>query len=75
VARQLLPDPAAQVELVEAGFRMLRERTADVPATPEIAPLPGAFGHAMPAYLSEGDVTAMKWISGSPLNASGGFPT
>lgn len=72
--RQLLPDAMVQVELAEAGFRMLREGTADVPATPEIAPRPGAFGHAMPAYLSEGDVTAMKWISGSPLNRERGLP-
>lgn len=71
---ELLPDAAVQIKLVEAGFRMLRERTADVPATPEIAPRPGAFGHAMPAYLSEGDVTAMKWITGSPLNRERGLP-
>ena len=48
--------------LVENALRMLVEGTAQVPATPEIAPRVGSFAHAMPAYLREGDITAMKWI-------------
>lgn len=70
----LLPGPAEQLDLVERAFRMLLEGTAQVPATPEIAPRPGSFAHAMPAYVHDGDMTALKWISGFATNRDLGLP-
>jgi len=62
------------VELAANALRILSDGHADVPATPELAPRPGAFVHAMPAYLEEDDVTALKWISGFPANRERGLP-
>ena len=39
-----------------------------------VHPRPDAFLHAMPAYLRELDVVAMKWVSGFPDNPARGLP-
>jgi len=39
-----------------------------------VHPRPDAFLHAMPAYLRELDVVAMKWVSGYPENPTQGLP-
>src|SRR2546421_538492 len=35
---------------------------------------PNAFIHAMPAYLADEDVAALKWVSGYPDNPSRSLP-
>jgi ornithine cyclodeaminase/alanine dehydrogenase len=72
--QSLLPGPTQQTDLVERAFHILVEGTAQAPATPEIAPRAGSFAHAMPAYVREGDITSLKWISGFVSNRDVGLP-
>jgi ornithine cyclodeaminase/alanine dehydrogenase len=71
---RLLPSGRQQVDLVRAAFGQLADGWADAPAAPEIEPRPGAFMHAMPAYLPEQDISAVKWIGGYPENREHGLP-
>ncbi len=45
-----------------------------MPAKIGVHPRPDAFLHAMPAYLRELDVVAMKWVAGYPDNPARGLP-
>jgi alanine dehydrogenase len=73
VERQL-PEIDKQLELVRSAYRALREGACETPATPEVAPRPGGFAHALPAYVSDGDITSVKWISGDSSNRERGLP-
>jgi alanine dehydrogenase len=46
----------------------------ELPPKPGIHPRRDAFIHAMPAYLREDDVAALKWVSGYPENKRRGLP-
>lgn len=70
----LLPGADEQFVMAREAFRMLKEGGVEAPATRELAPRKGAFAHAMPAYLREPDVTAVKWITGFPTNRGRGLP-
>ena len=73
VARVGLPI-AEVIATVEAAFREKGEGRAEMPPKPGIHPMPDAFIHAMPAYLSGMGAAGMKWVSGFPENKKRGLP-
>lgn len=70
----LLPPLPARIALVERTFRALAAGRVELPPKPGIHPRPGAFIHAMPAYLADDDIAALKWIGGFPENPARGLP-
>jgi ornithine cyclodeaminase/alanine dehydrogenase-like protein (mu-crystallin family) len=72
--KHLLPPIAVQVELVAEAYASIASGSAQVPAVPVVQPRPGAFLHAMPTYLGDRDVTALKWIGGYSGNPARGLP-
>ena len=72
--RHALPSVLDQVDLVEATYRAMARGRVEIPPKPGIHPRPNAFIHAMPAYLHDSDVAALKWVSGYPDNPSKGVP-
>jgi alanine dehydrogenase len=70
----LLPGTAVQLDLVEETYRALAAGRAELPPKPGIHPRPDSFIHAMPAYLADGDVAALKWVAGYPANKERGLP-
>lgn len=71
---ELLPPLAEQIDLAESTYRALAEGRVELPPKPGIHPRKNAFIHAMPAYLADGDVAALKWVSGYPENPARGLP-
>ena len=71
---QLLPPLDEQIALAEDTYRALARGRVEMPPKPGIHPRPNAFLHAMPAYLADGDVAALKWVSGYPENPARGLP-
>jgi ornithine cyclodeaminase/alanine dehydrogenase len=64
-------------EVIAAVEDALREKgsgTAEMPPKPGVHPLPDAFIHAMPAYLSRAGAAGLKWVSGFPQNLQRGLP-
>lgn len=72
--RELLPPLGEQLDLVEATYRALGDGRVELPPKPGIHPRPDSFIHAMPAYLRDEDVAALKWVSGYPANKARGLP-
>jgi alanine dehydrogenase len=72
--KSLLPDWVTQIDLVEQTYVAMSNGTVEMPPKPGIHPRKDAFIHAMPAYLADTDVAAMKWVSGYPANKSLGIP-
>lgn len=72
--RELLPPLKQQLDLVEATYRALGDGRVELPPKPGIHPRPDSFIHAMPAYLRDEDVAALKWVSGYPANKARGLP-
>jgi len=70
----LLPDVPAQLDLVEATYRAVGSGRVELPPKPGIHPRPDSFIHAMPAYLRDDDVAALKWVAGYPANKERGLP-
>ncbi len=73
VARLLPPIPE-QLDLVEATYRSLAAGRVELPPKPGVHPRNDSFLHAMPAYLEDEDVVALKWIAGYPGNKARGLP-
>ncbi len=73
VAR-LLPPVEEQIDLVEHVYRALAAGRVELPPKPGVHPRPDAFIHAMPAYLRDEDVVALKWVAGYPQNKARGLP-
>jgi len=71
---ELLPPVAEQLELVEETYRALAAGRIELPPKPGVHPRPDSFVHAMPAYLRDDDVVALKWVSGYPANKARGLP-
>jgi ornithine cyclodeaminase/alanine dehydrogenase len=71
---RLLPPLDEQIDLAEETYRALARGRVEMPPKPGIHPRPNAFLHAMPAYLADGDVAALKWVSGFPENPARGLP-
>lgn len=73
VARAL-PSVEDQIDLVEKVYRAMAAGRVELPPKPGIHPRADSFIHAMPAYLADDDVAAIKWISGYPMNKNRGLP-
>jgi len=73
VAR-LLPVVPDQLDLVEETYRAVGAGRVELPPKPGIHPRPDSFIHAMPAYLRDDDVAALKWVAGYPANKERGLP-
>ena len=71
---ELLPTITEQIDLVEDTYRAMARGAVELPPKPGIHTRPDSFIHAMPAYLKEQDVAAMKWVSGYPANPGRGLP-
>jgi len=59
---------------VEGALKEKGEGTAEMPPKPGVHPLPDAFIHAMPAFLSGVGAAGLKWVSGFPQNLARGLP-
>jgi alanine dehydrogenase len=70
----LLPDVTAQLDLVERTYRSLAAGRVELPPKPGLHPRKDSFIHAMPAYLRDEDVVALKWVAGYPANKERGLP-
>ncbi|UGS39106.1 ornithine cyclodeaminase family protein [Capillimicrobium parvum] len=70
----VLPGTLEQLDIVEQTYLAMAEGRVEQPPKPGIHPRPDAFIHAMPVYLADEDVAAMKWVSGYPENRSRGLP-
>lgn len=72
--RALLPGPAEQMDLLAGVYRAMAHDRVENPPKIGVHPRPGAFLHAMPAHLADGDVTALKWVGAFPTNAARRLP-
>jgi ornithine cyclodeaminase/alanine dehydrogenase len=70
----LLPPVPDQLDLVEQTYVALGKGRVELPPKPGIHPRKDAFIHAMPAYLVDEDVAALKWVAGYPQNKERGLP-
>ncbi len=70
----LLPRVPDQLALVEETYRALADGRVELPPKPGVHPRPDSFLHAMPAYLTDSDVVALKWVAGYPANKARGLP-
>jgi ornithine cyclodeaminase/alanine dehydrogenase len=71
---RLLPAVPDQLDLVEETYRAVGAGRVELPPKPGIHPRPDSFIHAMPAYLRDDDVAALKWVAGYPANKERGLP-
>jgi alanine dehydrogenase len=72
--RSLLPPVQDQLDLVERTYVALAAGRVELPPKPGIHPRKDSFIHAMPAYLVDDDIAALKWIAGYPENKARGLP-
>ncbi len=72
--RGLLPDWTEMVDLVDETYAAMADGRVELPPKPGVHPRPDSFIHAMPAYLRDRDVAAVKWVSGYPANKGLGLP-
>jgi alanine dehydrogenase len=70
----LLPEIPEQLDLVEETYRALAAGRVELPPKPGVHPRKDSFIHAMPAYLVDDDVVALKWVAGYPANKRRGLP-
>jgi alanine dehydrogenase len=70
----LLPEIPAQLDLVEHTYRQVAAGRVELPPKPGIHPRKDSFIHAMPTYLRDEDVAALKWVAGYPANKERGLP-
>ncbi len=71
---RLLPSLPEQLELARQTYVAHALGHAELPPKPGVHPREGAFIHAMPVYLADRDIAAVKWIGGSRANTSRGLP-
>ena len=70
----LLPTIPEQIELVQSTYVAVGAGRVELPPKPGIHPRKDSFIHAMPAYLKDQDVAALKWVAGYPQNKERGLP-
>ena len=70
----LLPSVHDQLDLVEDTYRAVAAGRVELPPKPGVHPRRNSFLHAMPAYLRDDDVVALKWVAGFPSNKERGLP-
>lgn len=71
---QCLPDVATRLDLAATALTALSRGAAEMPAKIGVHPRPGALLHAMPAWLRDGDLVGLKWVSAYPDNNARGLP-
>jgi len=69
-----LPNIEGQIALASQAFDSLSQGKVEMPPKIGIHPRSDAFIHAMPAYLKDRDIAAVKWVSGYPSNPANGLP-
>jgi len=69
----LLPGAVEQIDLAEETYVAMAEGRVELPPKPGIHPRQNAFIHAMPVYLADKDVAAMKWVAGYEENPARGL--
>lgn len=72
--RRLLPDVLGRVDALDRTYRAMARGRVENPPKLGVHPREDAFLHAMPAYLADADVTALKWVSAYPGNPARGLP-
>ena len=71
---QRLPPIPEQIAIAERTFRALAAGRVEMPPKTAIHARADTFMHAMPCYLMDEDVAAIKWVSGYPDNPSKQLP-
>jgi ornithine cyclodeaminase/alanine dehydrogenase-like protein (mu-crystallin family) len=71
---ELMPSVDVQLDLVEHTYLAMAAGRVELPPKPGIHPRRDAFIHAMPAYLADSDIAALKWVAGYPANKQRGLP-
>jgi ornithine cyclodeaminase/alanine dehydrogenase-like protein (mu-crystallin family) len=69
-----LPGVPERLDLAAQALSALGRGTAEMPPKIGVHPRPGALLHAMPAWLREGDLVGLKWVSAFPANRELGLP-
>jgi ornithine cyclodeaminase/alanine dehydrogenase len=72
--RSLLPTAAEQIDLTARTYEAMAAGRVQLPPKPGLHPREDGWSHAMPVYLEDEDVVAVKWVGGSSRNASRGLP-
>jgi ornithine cyclodeaminase/alanine dehydrogenase len=72
---ELLPPVEGQLDLVERTLRATSTGRVDLPPKLGVYPRADCLVHAMPAYLIEDDIVAVKWISAYSGNSRRGLPS
>jgi ornithine cyclodeaminase/alanine dehydrogenase-like protein (mu-crystallin family) len=70
----LLPPVLDQIDLVERTYLAMAAGRVELPPKPGVHPREDAFIHAMPAYLADDDIVAIKWVGGYRSNKNRGLP-
>lgn len=70
----VLPAIVEQIDLAQETYVAMANKRVEMPPKPGIHPRHDAFIHAMPVYLTDKDVAAIKWVSGYPDNPALGLP-
>ena len=65
---------ARVVEVVEDSLVQKGSGNVEMPPKPGIHTRPGAFIHAMPAYIRTTGAAGLKWVGGYPGNSARGLP-
>lgn len=71
---KLMPSWAEQVDLLDATYRAMAAGRVENPPKIGVHARPDTFVHAMPSYLRDDDVTALKWVAAYPSNPARGLP-
>jgi len=66
---------ADAIDIVEGALREHGAGQVENPPKPGVHPLPGAFIHAMPAFLKRPGQVGLKWVSGFFDNPRRGIPS
>lgn len=72
--RRLLPDTDTLLDLVAETYLASARGRVELPPKPGLHPREDSFLNAMPAYLMDRDVVAMKWVASYPRNAAHDLP-
>jgi alanine dehydrogenase len=74
LVRRLLPGVGPQMDRLVSAYRAMHHGRVENPPKIGVHARPSTFVHAMPAYLSDEDVTAVKWVSAYPGNPARDLP-
>lgn len=72
--RRLLPGTDEQLDLVAETYVAMARGRVELPPKPGLHPREDSFLNAMPAWLMDRDVVAMKWVASYPRNPARGLP-